>query len=140
VQHQASATSSAGPDVLWSVVTDVERWPDLIDVYEQVRRTRSGPLELGEEVHVKQRGLAAGSWTVTTYDEGRAFVWEQRSRGVLVVGGHTVEPAGDGSRLTLTLDMSGGMAGLLSAVLGRRVRRYVDLECERLTAEASQRE
>jgi hypothetical protein len=138
VRHQASGTSSAAPEQLWAVVADVDRWPDLIEVYDDVRRTRSGPLELGEEVQVKQQGLAAGTWTVTSYDEGRAFVWEQRQRGVVIVGGHTVQPDPVGSRLVLTLEMSGPWARAASLVLGRRARRYVDLECERLTTGASQ--
>ena len=51
----------------------------------------------------------------------------------------TVEPSG-GSRLTLQLERADRLSGVATALLGRKTRRYVDLECARLdrvAAEAS---
>jgi hypothetical protein len=62
------------------------------------------------------------------------------SAGVRLLGRHvvTVEPSG-GSRLTLQLERADRLSGA-TALLGRKTRRYVDLECARLdrvAAEAS---
>jgi Polyketide cyclase / dehydrase and lipid transport len=121
------------------VVSDVEKWQDWIVVYEEVRRTGSGELALGDTVHVKQRGLAAGEWTVTELDQGRVFAWQSRQPGVRIVGRHVVsaEPNG-GSRLTLELEMSGWASGLVGLLLGRKSRAYVDLECARLATVAAE--
>jgi Polyketide cyclase / dehydrase and lipid transport len=124
---------------MWAVLSEVERWPEWIEVYEEVRRDGSGALALGESIHVKQKGLAAGDWTVTERDEGRVFAWESRQPGVTIVGRHVVAADPDGgSRLTLALEMSGWMSGPVGALLGRKSRAYVDLECARLTAVAAQ--
>jgi hypothetical protein len=97
-------------------------------------------MALGSTAHVKQKGLAAGDWTVTELDEGRVFAWESRQPGVRIVGRHVVgEEPGGGSRLTLELEMSGWLAGVMGALLGKKSRQYVDLECARLIAVAEER-
>jgi ribosome-associated toxin RatA of RatAB toxin-antitoxin module len=139
MHYQRTTTSSAEPDRLWTVVTDVDRWPEWIEVYETVERAPSGPLAVGDTAHVKQRGLAAGDWTVTEMEEGRVFAWESRQPGVRFVGRHAVEPGDDGgSRLVLSFEMTGVLAGLVSLLYGRKARAYVDLEGQRLAAVAAQ--
>jgi hypothetical protein len=139
MRYETSGTTAAEPSRMWAVVSDVERWPEWIEVYEEVRRAASGPLEPGDSVHVKQRGLAAGDWTVTELDEGTVFGWESRQPGVRLVARHVVTPEPEGgSRLTLRLEMTGPLAGVVTLLLGRRTRSYVDLECARLTAVAAE--
>ncbi len=139
MRYEKSTATPAEPDRLWAVLSDVEKWPAWIEVYEEVRLADSGPLTVGARAHVKQRGLAAGDWTVTDLDEGRVFAWESRQPGVRLVGRHTVsaEPGG-GSRLGLEFEMTGALSGVMGALLGRKVRRYVDLECARLAAVAAE--
>lgn len=140
MRYETSSTTAAEPSRLWAVVTDVERWPEWIDVYEEVRRTSPGPLAVGATAHVKQKGLAAGDWTVTELDEGQMFVWESRQPGARIVGRHVVsaEPSG-GSRLTLQLEMTGWASGITGLLLGKKARSYVDRECARLTEMAAER-
>ena len=136
MRYETSATTTADPERLWAVLADVESWPEWIATYEEVRLER-GPLSVGATARVKQRGLAAGTWTVTELEEGRSFVWESRQPGVRTVGRHRVEPAPGGSRLTLELEQSGWLAGMVGTLLAARIRRYVDLECARLTEVAA---
>jgi ribosome-associated toxin RatA of RatAB toxin-antitoxin module len=140
MRYETSASTTAEPQRLWAVVSDVDKWPEWIEVYEEVRReTGSGDLRLGDTVHVKQQGLAAGDWTVTELEEGRVFAWESRQPGVRIVGRHTVTAEAAGaSRLTLELEMTGWASGVVGLLLGRKSRAYVDLECARLTAVAAE--
>lgn len=55
-------TSTAEPTRLWAVVADVEKWPEWLEVYEEVRRNQTGHLKLGNSAQVKQK--AAGRWPV----------------------------------------------------------------------------
>jgi ribosome-associated toxin RatA of RatAB toxin-antitoxin module len=139
MHYATSTTTPAQPDRLWAVLKDVEKWPEWIEVYEEVRLADSGPLTVGARAHVKQRGLAAGDWTVTALDQGRVFTWESHQPGARLVGRHEIsaEPGG-GSRLALAFEMTGGLSGVLGTLLGRKVRRYVDLECARLAAVAAE--
>ena len=71
--------------------------------------------------------------------EGAAFSWVNQQPGVRTLGRHVVmaEPGG-GSRLTLELEQSGWLAGVIGLLFGRRARSYVDLECKRLAAVAAE--
>jgi uncharacterized protein YndB with AHSA1/START domain len=138
MKYETSTTTAAEPARLWAVLTDVENWPDWIEVYEEVRREETGDLALGDRAHVKQKGLAAGDWTVTELEAGRAFSWESRQPGVRLVGRHAVSPTADGgSRLTLSMEMTGWLSGPIGLLVGRKSRSYVDLECARLAAVAA---
>ncbi len=141
MRYETSTTTTAEPSRLWAVVSDVERWPEWIEVYEEVRRAEPGPrpLKLGDSAHVKQRGLAAGDWTMTELDDGSVFGWQSRQPGVRLVARHIVTPEPEGgSRLTLQLEMTGPLSGAVTMLLGTRTRSYVDLECARLTAVAAE--
>jgi len=139
MQYRRTTTATVPVERLWAVVADVERWPDRIEVYETVERAQTGPLRVGDTARVKQKGLAAGDWTVSALEEGRLFVWESRQPGVRFVGRHAVEADPDGgSRLTLTFEVAGPLTGLVRLLYGRRIRAYVDLEGERLTTVAAQ--
>jgi ribosome-associated toxin RatA of RatAB toxin-antitoxin module len=139
MRYETSTTTAAEPSRLWAVVSDVEKWPEWIAVYEEVRRAQHGDLALGDSAHVKQKGLAAGDWTVTELEEGRVFAWQSRQPGVRITGRHVVSAeAAGGSRLTLQLEMSGWLSGVVNALMGKRSRSYVDLECARLAEVASE--
>jgi uncharacterized protein YndB with AHSA1/START domain len=137
MKYETSTKTAAEPSRLWAVLTDVESWPEWIEVYEEVRRTASGPLTEGERVHIKQKGLAAGDWTVSELEEGKVFGWESKQPGVQLVARHIVTPEPDGgSRLILQLEQSGWLSGVVSALLAKKIRSYVDLEGVRLSAVA----
>jgi Polyketide cyclase / dehydrase and lipid transport len=138
MRYETSTSTTAEPARLWAVVSDVEKWPEWIEVYEEVRPGESGELKLGDSAHVKQKGLAAGEFTVTELEEGRVFAWTSRQPGVRIVGRHLVDAHPGGSRLTLQLEMTGWASGLVGLLLGRKIRSYVDLECTRLTAVAAE--
>lgn len=138
MKYETSTVTSADPARLWAVVKDVERWPEWVDVYDHVRAEGAGPLAIGDRFHVKQQGLAGGDWTVTELEEGRVFTWESRQPGVRISGRHVVTAeAGGGSKLTLQLEITGWASGVTNALLGKKARRYVDLECARLPAVAA---
>jgi len=137
MQYEKSVTVAAEPARVWDVLSDIERWPERIPTYEAVRRLDDGDLRIGSRAHVKQKGLAAGEWEVSELVVGSAFTWASRQPGVHIVGRHTISTDPDGrSRLTLVLQQSGWLSGVVALALGRKVRRYVDLEAEALKVAA----
>ena len=133
MDYRTSLTVTAPAPRVWEVLSDIERWPRRIPTYDEVRRLDDGELRVGSRVHVKQKGLAAGEWEVTQLVEGSTFTWASRQPGVRIVARHTVDAGADGStRLTLELEQSGWLSGIVALVLGRKIRSYVDLEAEAL--------
>ena len=137
MEYEKSVTVAADPARVWKVLSDIERWPERITTYQEVRRLDDGDLRVGSRAHVKQKGLAAGEWEVSELVEDTTFTWASRQPGVRIVGRHTVSTDADGrTRLTLVLEQSGWLSGVVTMALGRKVREYVDLEAEALKVAA----
>ncbi|MFC3890366.1 SRPBCC family protein [Lentzea rhizosphaerae] len=125
---QHVVTIAAPPERVWEVVADVERWPERIPTVDEVERLDAGPLAVGSRTRLRQPRLPEAVWTVTELTDGRSYTWESKSRGVTVVAAHLVEPHPEGSRLTLSLTVSGAMAGLGWLMTRKMTQQYVETE------------
>jgi Polyketide cyclase / dehydrase and lipid transport len=118
------------PARVWSVLLDVERWPEWTTSVTRVQRMDIGQLTLGSRTRVWQPKLLPAVWQVTSLDERRhIFAWTTHPFGFKIVGRHQVEAVGAHSRVTLSLNYS----GMLGAVLARI---YRDLNWDYLNREA----
>jgi hypothetical protein len=80
-------------------------------------------------VRIEQPRLPTVTYTVSSYEVGRAFSWQASSPGALTVADHEVEPRGvDASAVTLRITQTGLIGGLVARLLRAMVRRYVDME------------
>lgn len=119
----------APPARVWSVLLDVERWPEWTSSVTSARRLEFGPLALGSRTRIVQPRLSTATWKVTSFDDKkRAFDWTARSIGLKVVGKHKVDAFGSASRVTLSLHYS-GLFGLLVARSSRDILwKYLEIE------------
>ena len=132
---QRSIDIDAPAATVWAVLTDVQHWPDWTASVSSVRRSRTGPLAVGETVVVAQPRLPTLTYTVTHVEEGRSFAWEAGSAAARGVGEHILTPRiAGGCTATLRLTQQGFAARLVGAVLDRITRRYVRMEAEGLKA------
>jgi uncharacterized protein YndB with AHSA1/START domain len=105
---------AAPPERVWEISTDVERWPEWASNFREVRRIDSGPFGPRSSARIRQRGIPESTWRMLSFDEGRAFAWQARLfPGLHSVGRHVVEPAGDGTRVTLGVELTGPFAPLV---------------------------
>lgn len=130
----------AAPDIVWSAVRDITRWPQFIASMDTVTPLDDEPLDVGSQVRIKQPRMPAMVWLVTAWDEGKSFTWQTRSAGVLTTGLHTVAPRDDGgTTLTLGIEQTGALAPLIGLLSGARTRRYVGIEGASLKADSEAR-
>ena len=107
------------PARVWSVLLEVERWPEWTTSVTRVQRMDIGPLTLGSRTRIWQPGLMPAVWKVTSLDEKRRlFVWTTHTFGIKIVARHQLEAVGAHSRVTLSLNYS----GLLGAIMARIYR------------------
>ena len=125
---QHAVTIAAPPERVWAVVVDVERWPDRIPTVDAVERLDPGPLAVGSRTRLRQPRLPEGVWTVTELVDGSSYIWESSSPGVTVTAAHVVEPHPDGSRLTLSVRVSGALSGVGWLMTRKLTKRYVETE------------
>jgi carbon monoxide dehydrogenase subunit G len=131
-----SVTIAADPARIWSVLADVERWPERIPTVDAVERLDPGPLAVGSRTRLQQPRLPAAVWTVTDLADGSSFTWESSSPGMTIVATHTVEPHPDGGRLTLAVSMSGPLAAVGWLMTRRLTKQYVATEAASITRAA----
>jgi uncharacterized membrane protein len=129
---QYAVSVDAPPERVWAVVADVERWPERIPTVHAVERLDAGPLRVGSRTRLEQPRLPTAVWTVTELTEGSSYTWESRSPGVTVTAAHVVEPHPDGSRLTLSVTVSGPMSRIGWLMTRSLTKRYVETEAASL--------
>ena len=130
---QRSIDIDAPTSAVWAVISDVERWPEWTASVSSVRRSRTGPLTVGEQVVVSQPRLPTLTYTVTGVEDGRSFTWEAGNAVSRGVGEHVLTPRiGGGCTATLRVTQRGPAARLVGALLDGLSRRYVRMEAEGL--------
>jgi uncharacterized membrane protein len=143
VHHETSIEIAASPELIWSTLSDVERWPEWTRSVSEVERLDTGDFGAGSRARVKQPGMPRLVWEVTEYVPGEVFSWASKAPGVTTTGGHRLvaDPGGrdsggdvadDPVSVTLTLGQEGLLAPVVWRLTGPRSRRYVQMEADGL--------
>ena len=122
----------APADVVFAVLTDVERWPEWTPTVTRVERLdgSSLPLAISSRIRIVQPKVPPAEWTVTALEAGRGFRMMSRSPGATVVANHWAEPLGDGqrSRVTLSVTFSGWLGRMIARMMRGLNERYLAQE------------
>jgi hypothetical protein len=117
---------------VWSVLADIDTWPQWTPSISRIERLDPGPLGVGSSVRVHQPKLRPAVWVVTVWEPRHRFVWQTVAPGVTVVGGHFLEVAEEGCAATLDLHFRGFLGSLVGFVSRNLTDRYIQLEAEGL--------
>ncbi|GII52108.1 hypothetical protein Pth03_04970 [Planotetraspora thailandica] len=132
---RTSTTIAAPASTIWAALLDIERWPDWTGTVTAAAWLDAGPTRTGRRARLTQPRLGTAEWEITEHDPERSFSWARRSAGVVTVGGHVLSPSpGGGTTLTLSIDHSGPLAGMVRLLTDRLTRRYIDTEARGLKA------
>jgi uncharacterized membrane protein len=133
MHHEISIEIAASPELIWSTLSDVQRWPEWTASVSAVERLDTGDFGVGSRARVKQSGMPGLVWEVTEFTPGEVFSWASKAPGVTTTGGHRLAPVQDGRvPVTLSLDQEGFLAPVVSRLTGSRSRRYVQMEADGL--------
>ena len=119
---------------MWAVLEDVAQYPSWAPTFERVELPAGTTLAEGLPVKLWVRGAPTSTWRVTAFEPGRRFAWDTRARGVYTVADHVIVPSGDGTQLTLSVEMTGLMAKLFASRIRNVATRNVVLEGNALKA------
>lgn len=133
-------TTTAPPEVVWSVLADIDRWPGWLPTVTAVERT-DGTTEtgVGSVFAVTQPRLGRAEWRVTRWEPGRGFTWVSRRPGVQTTATHDLRPRDTGTEIELGIDWTGPGGWLARLVFGRMTRSYVASELAALVRTAEER-
>ena len=142
MQFSITTEVDAPPEVVFAVMSEVERWPEWTPTVTRIERLgdAGAPLALGSRLRIVQPKVPSAEWTVTALEPGRGFRFFSRSPGATVEANHWAEPTGAGrSRVTLSVTF----AGFLGRAIGWMMRglndRYLAQEMAGLKRRSEER-
>jgi uncharacterized membrane protein len=132
-EFRISVEIHAPADRVWTVMRDIERWPEWTSTVTSVERLDDGPLRSGARALIRQPKLPPARWQITELDDARrTFTWITRSPGVTVTACHSVDTHSDGCLATLSIQFSGLLARLVARLTRQLNERYLDIEAKGL--------
>lgn len=140
--YRTSTRIDAPADVVWQILSDVERMPSWTGSMNRV--TLLGPeraIVVGSRVEIDQPGLPTATWEVDGLTDGQGFSWSSSSTpGVRTGIAHRVTPLrGATCEVTTAVARSGMLAGLTDLAAGPRSRELADILVADLKATAELR-
>jgi len=136
MKYEQTVEINASAATVWSILADIERWPEWTPTVTSARVLDGGQLREGASVRLVQPRLRPARWTVTSYRELERFAWTSTSTGIVSFADHELFPIAGGCRVRLTFAQSGPLAFLSALLFGRMIRSYVGAEAEGLKARA----
>jgi len=125
--------------LVWSVFSDVQRWPEWTASVTRLRGLDGPELLVGRRFAIKQPRMPELVWTVTEVSPGTSWTWEQRSPGGLTVARHEVTATGEHTtRVSQRLDQRGPVGALFGMLTRGMTRRYLDMEATGLKMRSEQ--
>jgi uncharacterized membrane protein len=141
VEQAITVDIAAPPERVWTVLGDVERWPDWTPSMTSVRRLDDGPLCEGSRATVSQPRLPEAEYIVTELVAGRCFTWTASRPGLLTAARHDAELLPDGgTRVRLSVVQSGWLGSLMGRLYRGLTDRYLAQEANGLKARCEQGE
>jgi uncharacterized membrane protein len=132
VEFRISVDIAAPPDVVWAVMSDVERWHEWTASIRSIRLVGGGPLGVGTRAWIKQPRFPPAMWKVTAMEPGQGFTWESGAPGMRVYANHSVQPIAGGTRASLVLYYQGFVGRVLARMTHGITNRYLNYEAEGL--------
>ncbi len=123
---------AASPERVWSVMTDVARWPEWTPTVKSITRLDKGPITMKSRVLIRQPKIPPALWKVVEFNPGKNYAWVTVSPGVRITANHSITPIENGSRVTLSIQYEGVFGKLLGKWLTNLNNRYLNLEANGL--------
>jgi uncharacterized membrane protein len=138
--YRTSTRVEAPADLVWHVLSDVERMPAWTSSMTRVTILgRATTIAVGSRVEIERPGLPATVWEVDGLTAGRGFSWSSTTPGVRTVA-RRIAPLSDAAcEVTLAVAQSGMLAGLTDLAAGARTRELVAAELADLRTESELR-
>lgn len=140
MRFEVTFAIAAPVPAVWAIVTDPPSWPALTPSIARVEWVRGEGIAAGNQVRIEQPRLGTNVWEVTEVAEGRFYAYRNARPGLTTVATHALRDVdGSHAELTLGLVQTGPLAPLTALLVGKRSRRYVDLEGSGIKRQAEAR-
>jgi carbon monoxide dehydrogenase subunit G len=114
------------PEMAWSRLAEVERWPEWAPHITAVELSPPGDLgpESSGALHIRRLGRT--TFGMTAWEPPQRWEWTGAMAGMSVVYDHQFARARGGTRLTWTVELVGALTPIVKPVFARVYGRNVD--------------
>ncbi|WP_066896568.1 type II toxin-antitoxin system Rv0910 family toxin [Mycolicibacterium houstonense] len=139
---EATRELAASPDALWATVSDPQTWDKWFTVHDKWLEEPPSTLTAGARLTAKIVMLGMANkieWTIESVDAPNSLVMAGTGMaGVKAKFAFTIDPAGTGSRFTVTGDFEGALVkGALAKAVEKDGVKQLDKSLDALDALAS---
>jgi len=124
--------TSAGADLVWRVLADVEHWRDWTPTVTEIMPLNGAALQVGARYRVVQPKLRPAIYEVIDYIPNRRFTWMQKIAGGSMIADHQIVPADGATEVELSFETRGLVANILGSIFSRMITDYVATEARSL--------
>ena len=135
--ERASITIDAPIEIVWSVFTDVARWPTWASSFTSVQLI-DGPMRLGAKARIRQPWLPTVVWEVTKWEPGQSWTWTTTSSGACTEASHVLSRVRERTIVEQSITWSGPIGRLAALVWRSLTRRYLAIEAAGLRERSEQ--
>jgi uncharacterized protein YndB with AHSA1/START domain len=121
---------------VWTILAELERWPEWTASMRSVRALGEGRPGVGARYRVEQPKLQPAEFTISDWRPPHSFTWRMGTPALSAVAVHTLTPMPEGCGLELKLDYRGPLAWAVGVLAGKLTREYMSLEAEGLKRRA----
>ena len=126
--------TSAGPDLVWSVLADVEHWRDWTPTVVEIKPVNGTELAVGARYRVMQPKLRPAVYEVIEYVPNQRFMWVQKVPGGTMIADHRLAPRNGGTEVELSFRSEGLVANIVGSIFSKMIGEYVAIEARSLKA------
>jgi len=115
MKFESSVEINAPVEKVWTLVDNLEEWPQWIPSIRKIEMVSKGPLTVGSQLSVTARVSRLTIrllMTITEFVSERAVVMEGKALGTRLTRFYTLEPVNDKTRVTVGGQVSGILAWL----------------------------
>ena len=115
MKFESSVDIDASPETIWAAVDNPEEWSQWVPSIKKVERVSEGPLGVGSQVRVAARaGLTVKLlMTITEFVPKQCVVMQGKILGTKLIRSYVLEPRNQKTRVTVSGEVSGLLAGLV---------------------------
>src|SRR4249919_2398039 len=135
--ERAAITIDAPIEIVWSIFTDVERWPTWASSFTSVELI-DGPMRLGAKARIRHPRLPTVIWEVTKWEPGRSWSWTATGPGARTEASHVLTRSGEHTVAEQSFVSSGPLGRVAAFVWRSLTRRYLALEAAGLKQRSEQ--
>jgi Polyketide cyclase / dehydrase and lipid transport len=135
---EASATTQASPEAIWTLWADVGNWKEWDPGVED--SSIGGPFAEGTHYELKPKGGPAVTSVLTEVRPGEEFSDHTRLPLANLDFSHEVERVGKETRVTHRVEISGPLAFVFASLMGRGMERGLPETMRNLARLAEERE